>query len=76
MNLKSIFEDVSKFLPEGVKARSFSIYALPYPDFLEVFVEGTDGCRYRALANQVQILSEFVKWNMVPPVGGLKDGVK
>lgn len=76
MNIKSIFEDVSRLLPEGVEARAVSIYSLPYPNYMEVFVEGTDGSRYRALANKVQILSEFVKLDVIPPVGGLKNGLK
>lgn len=73
MNIEQVFLDVSKLLPKAIKAKAFSIYPLPYPDFYEVYVEGVDGKRYRALADRVRTISAFVEFQ-VP--GGLRDGVK
>lgn len=73
MNIEQIFQDVSKFLPKAIKAKAISIYPLPYADFYEVYVEAQDGKRYRALANKVRTISEFVELE-IP--GGLKNGIK
>lgn len=67
MNIEEIYQSVNDFLPEGVKAMSVSVYALPYPGFNEVFVETEDGKRYRALANTVRTISEFVEVKMPGP---------
>lgn len=64
MNVEEIYQQVNDFLPEGVKAKSVSVYHLPYPGFNEVFVETEDGKRYRALANTVRTISEFVEVKM------------
>lgn len=61
MNVEDIFSQVNDFLPEGETAKSVSVYFLPYPGFIEVYVECNSGKRYRALANKVRTISEFVE---------------
>lgn len=73
MNIEEIFQMVNDFLPNGVKAKAVSIYPLPYRDFYEVYVEVDGGKRFRALANKVKTISEFVELD-VP--GAMKNGVK
>ena len=60
MNIQEVFQMAGDFLPTDVKAKAVSIYPLPYSGFYEVYVEGDDGKRYRALANSVRTISEFV----------------
>lgn len=64
MNVEEIFTSVNDFLPEEQKAKSVSVYQLPYPGFNEVFVETEQGKRFRALANKVRTVSEFVEVKM------------
>lgn len=73
MNVEEIFQSVNDFLPKDVKAKAVSIYPLPYRDFFEVYVEVDGGKRFRALANKVKTISEFVELD-VP--GAMKNGVK
>ena len=72
MNIQDIFQTVNDFLPKDVKAKAVSIYPLPYPRFNEVFVEGTDGKRYRALANDLRTISEFTEFQMPGGVSNVK----
>lgn len=60
MNIQEVFQMAGDFLPKEVKAKAVSIYPLPYIGFYEVYVEGDDGKRYRALANAERTISEFV----------------
>lgn len=64
MNIEEIFTSANDFLPEGQTAKSVSVYELPYPDFREVFIETVQGKRFRALANKVRTVSEFVEVKM------------
>lgn len=61
MNVEEIFVSANDFLPEGQVAKSVSVYHLPYPGFIEVYVETQQGKRFRALANKVRTISEFVE---------------
>lgn len=61
MNIQDILQTVGDFLPKDVSAKALSIYPLPYPRYFEVYVEGSDGKRYRALASESRTISEFVE---------------
>lgn len=67
MDIKEIFTSANDFLPEGEKAKSVSVYKLPYPDFNEVYVECESGKRFRALASSVRTISEFVEVKLGVP---------
>lgn len=61
MNIGDIFVSANRHLPDGEKAKSVSVYRLPYPDFNEVYVECESGKRFRALANNSLTVSDFVE---------------
>lgn len=61
MNIGDIFVSANRYLPDGEKAKSVSVYRLPYPDFNEVYVECESGKRFRALANKSLTVSDFVE---------------
>lgn len=73
MNIEEIFKTANDFLPKGNTAKAVSVYPLPYRDFYEVYVEVDGGKRFRALANKVRTISEFVELE-VP--GAMKNGIK
>nr|QGT50724.1 hypothetical protein Elusimicrob1349_1940 [uncultured Elusimicrobia bacterium] len=60
-NVSEFFQQANDLLPSDKKAKTVSCYPLPYDGYFEVFVETTDGARYRALANATNTLSNFVK---------------
>lgn len=72
MSIYDVFCMVNSFLPEGVKAKSLSIYPLPYPGFHEVYVEGDNGKRYRALAGEESTLSDFIEFSLPGGVTNVK----
>ena len=72
MNIQEMYQVVNDFLPKNVTAKSFSIYPLPYPRYFEVYVEGSDGKRYRALANETRTISEFVELQIPGGVTNVK----
>lgn len=72
MKVHLILRFFDDFLPgDKPEVKALSIYPLPYPGYLEVYLELKDGKRYRALVDKEDNMSEFVEFN----VGG-NNGIK
>lgn len=68
------FQQVNDMLPEGVKAKTISVYPLPYKGYYELWVEGEDTKRYRGLCTEQALISDLAEF--VLPQGMQQQGVR
>lgn len=53
------FQQVNDMLPENVKAKSISVYPMPYSGYYELWIEADNDKKYRGLCNSQTLLSEL-----------------
>lgn len=53
------FTQVDDMLPENVKAKSFSVYPMPYSGYFELWIEADNGKKYRGLCTRQALISEL-----------------